>query len=304
MSKDTIYFPHDFNASTDPKLLKLRAKTGWGGYGIFWAILEQLRAVDGCKYKKDDIDCLSLSLGLEIDYIDKIITLCIELCLFDHDENYFWSNRMLRDFEYMKSKSKKAKSSATKRWQSQTTENEHDNANAMRTQCENDANAMQGKDSIGENRKEKERIVEQESALKCAVHSKDYFDVHEKKTASKKVTRGPAARMEEYRKWLDELGFKEGHALDLVLEWLEYKTGRREYYSSQKTLSTFVENLRKLSGGNFENAKTIVRTAIGNTSQGIYPLKNQSNGNSKGTKITDEDLASIVFGDRFNPGGS
>lgn len=303
MSKDTIYFPHDFNASTDPKLLKLRAKTGWGGYGIFWAILEQLRAVDGCKYKKDDIDCLSLSLGLEIDYIDKIITLCIELCLFDHDENYFWSNRMLRDFEYMKSKSKKAKSSATKRWQSQPTENEQDNANAMRTQCENDANAMQGKERKGKERIEKKRIVEKESALKGAVSSNESFDLPEKKDAKKKATRGPA-RMQEYRSWLDELGFKEGPALDLVLEWLEYKTGRREYYSSPKTLSIFVENLRKLSGGNFENAKTIVKTAIGNTTQGIYPLKNSNqNGNSKGTKITDEDLASIVFGDRFNPSG-
>lgn len=156
------------------------------------------------------------------------------------------------------------------------------------------------KDNI---KRSKENIVIPPTPFQGETSSNESFDLPEKKDAKKKVTRGPA-RMEEYRKWLDELGFKEGHALDLVLEWLEYKTGRREYYSSPKTLSIFVENLRKISGGNFENAKTIVRTAIGNTSQGIYPLKNQSNGNSKGTKITDEDLASIVFGDRFNPSGS
>ena len=36
--KDTFYFKHDNNARHDTKLVKLRMKDGWEGYGMFWAV--------------------------------------------------------------------------------------------------------------------------------------------------------------------------------------------------------------------------------------------------------------------------
>ena len=41
--KDVGYFSHDSNAHRDYKMVKLRTKLGWGGYGLFWAIIENLR---------------------------------------------------------------------------------------------------------------------------------------------------------------------------------------------------------------------------------------------------------------------
>lgn len=43
MSKDTFYFSHDSNAANDDKILALRMKHGWEGYGLFWALIERLR---------------------------------------------------------------------------------------------------------------------------------------------------------------------------------------------------------------------------------------------------------------------
>ena len=36
------YFNHDSNARNDIRVIKLRSKLGYEGYGIFWGILELL----------------------------------------------------------------------------------------------------------------------------------------------------------------------------------------------------------------------------------------------------------------------
>ena len=42
MAKETFYFSHDYNARNDIKIKKLILKHGFCGYGIFWAIIEDL----------------------------------------------------------------------------------------------------------------------------------------------------------------------------------------------------------------------------------------------------------------------
>ena len=42
MAKDTYYFSHDYNTRNDSKIKKLLAKHGYLGYGLFWAIVEDL----------------------------------------------------------------------------------------------------------------------------------------------------------------------------------------------------------------------------------------------------------------------
>mgnify|MGYP002574856207 FL=1 len=45
MSKrDTFYFPHEYNAKDDPKCERLIWEMGMEGYGMFWTLLEVLRA--------------------------------------------------------------------------------------------------------------------------------------------------------------------------------------------------------------------------------------------------------------------
>lgn len=38
-----IYFSHDSNARNDDKILSLRMRHGWEGYGIYWALIERMR---------------------------------------------------------------------------------------------------------------------------------------------------------------------------------------------------------------------------------------------------------------------
>lgn len=40
--KDTRYFQHDYNAQHDPKIVRLLQKVGWEGYGLYWAVVEDL----------------------------------------------------------------------------------------------------------------------------------------------------------------------------------------------------------------------------------------------------------------------
>jgi len=36
MKKEAYYFSHDSNARQDEKIIKLRMKLGWEGYGLYW----------------------------------------------------------------------------------------------------------------------------------------------------------------------------------------------------------------------------------------------------------------------------
>ena len=41
-SKETFYFSHDYNTRSDVKIKKLIGKHGYLGYGLFWALIEDL----------------------------------------------------------------------------------------------------------------------------------------------------------------------------------------------------------------------------------------------------------------------
>ena len=42
MANEAYYFSHDSNARNDEKVLMLRAKHGWEGYGLYWALVEMM----------------------------------------------------------------------------------------------------------------------------------------------------------------------------------------------------------------------------------------------------------------------
>lgn len=94
--KDAYYFPHDSNAHSDEKILKLRLKFGWEGYGIYWAIIETLREQKNYKYQLNSIEALALSLGLPVDKLQVIINYCCEIKLFTNKKVSFYSPSLLR----------------------------------------------------------------------------------------------------------------------------------------------------------------------------------------------------------------
>lgn len=127
MKKDAYYFSHDSNARHDPKLSALRAKYGWFGYGVYWAIIEVLRDQRDYKYPKE----LRYGLALATSYdpnsqecdpikFDDFLTDLIALGLLKVDENSIYSesliSRMVALNESRERLSEAGKRGAETRW--------------------------------------------------------------------------------------------------------------------------------------------------------------------------------------------
>ncbi len=137
--KDTFYFSHDYNARTDPKIKRLMAKHGMTGYGIYWAIIEDL--YNNANALQTDCDCIAYDLRVDSEIIKSII---FDFDLFKIDGEIFSSLSIQRRLDDRNEKSEKARKSAEYRWNKKL-----ENANALRTQS--DGNAI--KERKGKERK-------------------------------------------------------------------------------------------------------------------------------------------------------
>jgi hypothetical protein len=139
MSKDAYYFSHDSNARNDEKMLSLRMKLGMEGCGVYWCIIEMLR--DSTDYRmRMQCERIAFELHTKKEIVKSVIS---DFELFNNDNNYFWSESLLRRMEIKEKKSQKARESAKARWEK---------ADAMRTHS--DSNASKGKESKKNKRKE------------------------------------------------------------------------------------------------------------------------------------------------------
>ena len=113
MKKDTFYFQHDYNASTDVKCLFLRQSLGMEGYGIYWFLVEQLANSGG--YLPLSITPV-LAMQMQVTEI-KVQTVIANFNLFIIDkENNFFSRRLNEHLEIRKSLSESGKRGALNRW--------------------------------------------------------------------------------------------------------------------------------------------------------------------------------------------
>lgn len=96
MTKDAYYFSHDSNAHKDPKVLKLRSKHGWEGYGIYWAIVETLREQNDYKWLANDKQLLSFSFANGDEVVNQVIDTCLEVGLLVDDGEYIYSESLSR----------------------------------------------------------------------------------------------------------------------------------------------------------------------------------------------------------------
>ncbi len=96
--KDTYFFSHDFTARNDPKCRTLMRKFGVAGYGIFWIIVEMLRAEPNYELAYSEITIATIAEECRIDekgvdVIKELIDFCLEIGLLVSDEtqSVFWS---------------------------------------------------------------------------------------------------------------------------------------------------------------------------------------------------------------------
>lgn len=120
------WFEHDENASADGKFLKmfrdfrklvkdmpkedLEGLAVIGAYGIFWRLVEFLH---GNLLAFDEADIIADDLRIEPKYVEMILN---DFDLFYQKDGYYFSDRIMRNLEKRKEKSKKNSEAVNIRW--------------------------------------------------------------------------------------------------------------------------------------------------------------------------------------------
>lgn len=152
--KDAYYFSHDSNAHKDPKILRLRAKHGWAGYGIFWAIIETLREQEGYKWESNDKHLLSYSFGNGDGEINEVIDTCLEIGLLVlNDDGYIHSESLTKRMKKKEEVSEKRRQAGKKGGSSNT------KANAKQTES-NKRKEKESKEKKKESKLNKKEKIE------------------------------------------------------------------------------------------------------------------------------------------------
>ena len=113
MGKNILWFKHDYDASSDPKLSALLSKYGIAGKGVFWTVIEMLHCAPGHKLPLEEY--LYVSIDEDSKSVEEIITYAINICkLFVTDGEFFWSERVFDSILELESTSLK-KSEAGKK---------------------------------------------------------------------------------------------------------------------------------------------------------------------------------------------
>ncbi len=134
------YFSHDSNACSDSKIIALRMKHKWDGYGLYWALIEKLSESKGYKLPAD-YNLLAYEFRTDASIIKSIIN---DFGLFvmaeAEDGKYFYSKSLLKRMEIKEEKSEKARKKAYRRWRKDESELYSDDATAIHEQSHSNAN--------------------------------------------------------------------------------------------------------------------------------------------------------------------
>ena len=146
MSKEnTFYFSHDYNTRSDMKIQRLITKKGYLGYGLFWALIENL--YNNANALPLEYDVIAFDLRTDEDTIKCLIN---DFDLFIIKDGYFGSNSVQRRLDERNLKSEKARESALNRWKKPK-----EDASALPTQSDSNAiKESKGKESKGKEKKE------------------------------------------------------------------------------------------------------------------------------------------------------
>lgn len=138
--ENTYYFSHDYNVRSDEKIKRLFRKWGLEGYGLYWALIEDL--YNNANALHLDYEGLAFDFRTQEELVKSVIE---DFDLFVINEEIFYSKSVWKRLDARADKSAKARESANARWNKK-------NANAKQTQ--NDSNAI--KERKGKEKKVKE----------------------------------------------------------------------------------------------------------------------------------------------------
>lgn len=126
--KTLNYFPHEFNARNDSKLVELRMDMGNRGIGVYWSIVEMLYE-EGGRMELSKLKSVAFAINEELTIVQQVIQ---QYDLFEYDERFFWSNAIFSRLKHIKKisdarvKAGKASGKARKEKALQVIKNEED----------------------------------------------------------------------------------------------------------------------------------------------------------------------------------
>lgn len=127
------WFPHDYHATRDVKLMRLVRHGGAAYYGIYWHIVEMLHYNQGMT-TDDLVDGLEVVLRVDSVAGRTALNLMINLDLFELcADGVVTCERIERNIEQRQALSQSRRNAASKRW----------DANAMQMQCKSNAITVQ-----------------------------------------------------------------------------------------------------------------------------------------------------------------
>ncbi len=126
------WFPHDASAHNDQRILLLRMKYGWEGYGLYWAMLEAMYETADAKLDAKLLRALCIRFSVTEDHLEEFVGHCVESGLFSRDEEHLYSPRLAEEKLLAIERSKTARQSAERRWKNHKPK--PTNANAVQPQ--------------------------------------------------------------------------------------------------------------------------------------------------------------------------
>ncbi len=265
MAKDTYYFSHDYNTRNDQKIKKLISKHGLLGYGIFWAIIEDL--YNNANALRTDYESIAYDLRTEESVIKSIIN---DFDLFVLNGDFLGSISIQNRLDERNKKSIKAKESANYRWNKIER-----NANALQSQY--DPNAIKerkGKEIKGNERKLNESIGN-EILLKKGINPSPFLNYE---IDSNKITETKERKKVALKKEI-ELPFQTPEFKATWDLWKAYraKAHKAKYFDDVSENKALAQIFNK-SKQNEKTAIAIIRQSIDNNWKGFFELKNENNG--------------------------
>jgi uncharacterized phage protein (TIGR02220 family) len=125
--KDAYFFKHDSNARNDPRMIRLRRRHAWEGYGLYWALIEMLRDESDYRIASDQLD--DLQHEWRAPNLPDVVQTCIEIGLLQHENNRIGSPALDRRMEKLAEKREKGRQAALRRW-GKTSDGEESGPNA------------------------------------------------------------------------------------------------------------------------------------------------------------------------------
>ncbi len=119
--KYNYYFSHDSNFRNEERILMLRSKYGWKGYGLYWAFIELMFETGIAYLTHSKIAGMASGLNIKENFAKEFISYCIKEKLFESDDILFWSEDLKEKINLMEKvrnqKSLAGKKGMEKRWE-------------------------------------------------------------------------------------------------------------------------------------------------------------------------------------------